>query len=59
MRKIRSGEVELGITQVSEILLVDRATYVGPLPRSLQVRTIYSVFVPRRPIRSIAHSCPR
>jgi molybdate transport system substrate-binding protein len=46
MRKIKSGEVELGITQVSEILLVDRATYVGPLPESLQLRTIYSVFVP-------------
>ena len=46
MRKVRSGEVELGITQVSEILLVDRATYAGPLPESLQVMTIYSVFVP-------------
>lgn len=46
MRKVKSGEVELGITQVSEILLVDRATYAGPLPESLQTRTIYSVFVP-------------
>ena len=46
MRKVRSGEVELGITQVSEILLVDRATYAGPLPEALQVLTIYSVFVP-------------
>jgi molybdate transport system substrate-binding protein len=46
MRKIKSGEAELGITQVSEILLVDRATYAGPLPASLQLRTIYSVFVP-------------
>ena len=48
MRKVRSGEVELGITQVSEILLVDRATYVGPLPESLQLSTIYSVFRARR-----------
>lgn len=46
MRKIKSGEAELGITQVSEILLVDRATYAGPLPESLQLRTIYSVLVP-------------
>jgi molybdate transport system substrate-binding protein len=46
MRKIKSGDVELGITQVSEILLVDRTTYAGPLPESLQVPTIYSVFVP-------------
>ena len=46
MRKIKSGEVELGITQASEILLVDRSTYVGPLPESLQLPTIYSMFVP-------------
>jgi len=46
MRKIKSGEVDLGITQVSEILLLDRATYAGPLPESVQVLTIYSVFVP-------------
>jgi molybdate transport system substrate-binding protein len=46
MRKIQSGEAELGITQVSEILLVDRATYAGPLPESLQLRTIYAVLVP-------------
>ena len=47
MRKIQKGEAELGITQVSEILLIDRATYVGPLPESLQSPTIYSVLVPR------------
>src|SRR4030095_9641421 len=46
MRKVKSGEVELGITQASEILLIDRATYAGPLPASLQLRTIYSMFVP-------------
>jgi len=46
MRKVRSGEVDLGITQVSEILLQDRATYAGPLPEAVQVLTIYSVFVP-------------
>jgi molybdate transport system substrate-binding protein len=46
MRKVGSGEAELGITQVSEILLVDRATFVGPMPESLQSPTIYSAFVP-------------
>jgi molybdate transport system substrate-binding protein len=46
MRKIKRGEAELGITQVSEILLVDRATYVGPLPSALQQPTIYAVFIP-------------
>lgn len=46
MRKVKRGEAELGITQISEILLVDRATYAGPLPASLQLRTIYSVLVP-------------
>ena len=46
MRKIQKGEAELGITQVSEILLVDRATYVGPMPESLQSPTIYSGFIP-------------
>ena len=46
MRKVQKGEVELGITQVSEILLVDRATYAGLLPESLQAPTIYSVFIP-------------
>src|SRR5262249_55055945 len=46
MRKITRGEVELGITQASEILLVDRTTYVGLVPESLQLATIYSVLVP-------------
>ena len=46
MRKIQKGEAELGITQVSEILLVERTTFVGPMPESLQSPTIYSAFVP-------------
>ncbi|MEO8676528.1 MAG: substrate-binding domain-containing protein [Casimicrobiaceae bacterium] len=47
MRKIQRGDVDLGVTQVSEILLVDRTTYVGPLPEALQLKTIYSAFVPQ------------
>jgi molybdate transport system substrate-binding protein len=46
MHKIQKGEAELGITQVSEILFIDRATYAGPLPESLQLTTIYSALVP-------------
>ena len=45
MRKIQSGEAELGITQVSEILHVDCATYAGPLPGALQILTTYAAFV--------------
>ena len=45
MRKIQSGEAELGITQVSEILHVDRGTFAGPLPDALQLRTTYAAFV--------------
>jgi molybdate transport system substrate-binding protein len=46
MRKVVSGEAELGITQVSEIYLADRSTFVGALPESLQLLTTYAVFVP-------------
>jgi molybdate transport system substrate-binding protein len=45
MRKVVSGEAELGITQVSEIYLADRSTFVGALPESLQLLTTYAVFV--------------
>ena len=46
MRKVAAGEVELGITQASEILLVDRTAYVGPLPEALQLLTTYAAWVP-------------
>ncbi len=46
MRMVATGEAELGITQVSEILHADRGGLVGPLPESLQLLTTYSVFVP-------------
>ncbi len=46
MRKVASGEAELGITQVSEILFVDRTTFAGALPDSLQLLTTYAAIVP-------------
>lgn len=36
------GALELGITQVTEILANPGVTYVGPLPRDLGIRTVYS-----------------
>ena len=42
MRLVKTGEVALGVTQISEILHVDRTTLVGPLPDALQKRTTYA-----------------
>ena len=36
MRRVKNGEVELGVTQLSEILNIDAAALVGPLPSELQ-----------------------
>jgi len=36
------GMLEMGITQVTEILLNPGVTYVGPLPGDLGIRTVYS-----------------
>jgi len=45
VQKVARGEAELGITQVSEILHVDAASYVGQLPDALQLATTYSAWV--------------
>lgn len=37
------GTMEIGITQISEILPIEGVTYVGPLPEALQMRTVYSI----------------
>ncbi len=44
-RKVASGEVELGVTQTSEILHVDATIYVGPIPDALQSATTYTAWV--------------
>lgn len=41
MRRVKSGEIELGVTQISEILNADAAALVGPLPSELQKYTTY------------------
>jgi molybdate transport system substrate-binding protein len=46
VQKVARGEAELGITQVSEILHVDAAAYVGQLPDALQLATTYAAWVP-------------
>jgi len=40
--RVVSGEAELGIHQISEILAVPGATLVGPLPAELQNYTVYA-----------------
>jgi len=48
VQKVTRGQVEMGITQVSEILHMDAATYAGPLPDALQLATTYTAWVPDR-----------
>ncbi len=43
MKLVVSGEAELGITQISEILHIQADCLVGPLPQELQLSTTYSV----------------
>ena len=45
VQKVARGEAELGITQVSEILHMDAASFVGPLPDALQLATTYTAWV--------------
>ncbi len=40
--RVVSGEAELGIHQISEILAVPGATLVGPLPAEIQNYTVYA-----------------
>jgi molybdate transport system substrate-binding protein len=42
---VASGEVELGIQQISEILPVKGVTFVGPLPAKIQNYTVYAAGV--------------
>ena len=40
--RVASGEAELGIHQISEILAVPGVTLVGPLPSEIQHYTVYA-----------------
>jgi molybdate transport system substrate-binding protein len=42
------GSLEMGITQITEILPVPGVTYVGSLPAALQMKTVYAAAVGRR-----------
>jgi molybdate transport system substrate-binding protein len=42
---VSTGLLEIGITQITEILPIRGVTYVGPLPEELQMRTVYSIGV--------------
>jgi molybdate transport system substrate-binding protein len=48
------GELEMGITQVTEILANPGVTYVGPLPGELGSRTVYSAGLAARSQRAEA-----
>jgi len=43
MEAMAKGEVTLGIGQTSEIMPVQGVTLVGPIPESLQLKTVYAV----------------
>jgi molybdate transport system substrate-binding protein len=45
MRRVKAGQAELGVTQVSEILHIDAPSLVGPLPQELQLQTTYVAFL--------------
>jgi molybdate transport system substrate-binding protein len=42
---VANGDVEIGMTQISEILPVAGAELVGPLPADIQVNTIFAIGV--------------
>jgi molybdate transport system substrate-binding protein len=43
-----SGNLELGITQNTEILPISGVTYVGPLPDEFQMKTVYTAGIAAR-----------
>jgi molybdate transport system substrate-binding protein len=53
MRLVASGEAEIGITQVSEILHIKGDSLVGPLPASLQLRTTYAASLGAEPATEV------
>lgn len=45
MRLVQSGAVELGITQLSEVVQADASTLVGPFPGEFDLFTRYAIWV--------------
>lgn len=44
MRLVLEGQVDLGVTQTSEIVQANRAALVGPFPREFELATTYSLW---------------
>jgi len=44
MRLVLEGQVDLGVTQIAEILQANRAALVGPFPREFDLATTYSLW---------------
>ena len=44
MRLVLEGQVDLGVTQTSEIVQANRAALVGPFPKEFDLATTYSVW---------------
>lgn len=42
LTRVASGEAEIGMQQISEVLAVKGVTLVGPLPKDIQIETVYS-----------------
>ena len=45
-RAVASGEAEIGITLISEIVPVKGARFAGPLPEAHQLWTVYTSAIP-------------
>lgn len=53
---IARGEVEIGLQQVSELMVVPGVDYIGPLPDSLQQNSVISAIVASKPVQADAAS---
>jgi hypothetical protein len=43
MRLILAGEVDLGVTQIAEVVQANREALVGPFPKEFDLATTYSL----------------
>ena len=43
---VAEGKAEIGVQQITELLLIPGIDYVGPLPKELQANIVYSTATP-------------
>jgi molybdate transport system substrate-binding protein len=43
---VAEGKAEIGVQQITELLLIPGIDYVGPLPKELQATIVYSTATP-------------